>query len=97
MAKQKAPEGETKEERFIRIAGLRTSNVVDALELLGQMGADVPSAEFTVQAFSAIRIAVDKAERAWKDRDTAAKRRAFTFSSNQAELPHTSKQPPTKK
>lgn len=93
MSRQKAPEGETPEQRFIRVAGLRVSNLVQGLEILGSQGGEVPNREYSDQAFAAIQGAVDKARVMWNEKQSAAKRRSFEFQASQATLPHTATTP----
>ena len=98
MSKPRAPEGETTEQRFTRVAGLRTSNIVEGLELLGTMGPDVPNDAYTAQAFGAIETAFVKAKEAWVKKDAAAKKRIFSFGpGDQASLPNVPAKPPAKK
>lgn len=95
MARQKAPEGETPAQRFIRVATLRTSNVIQAIEILGTQGADVPDDAFTDKAFGAIQDAVDKARALWANKAHAAKRRVFDFGGAvpQQSMPQTAAAP----
>jgi hypothetical protein len=89
MAKTKAPEGETPQQKFVRVAGLRVSNLVQGLELLGQLGSDVPDPTMTEQAFGAIQGAVDKAKGAWTAKASVNRKRVFSFEDKQTEIPHT--------
>lgn len=91
----KPPEGETPAERFIRVAGLRVSNVVEALELLVPLGKDVPSDAFTEQAFKAIDDALVRARNAWATKQGTDRKRSFAFGTvtaanpNQTVIPNT--------
>jgi hypothetical protein len=94
MAKMKAPDGETPEQRFTRTAGTRVSNIVLSLEVLANQGHEVPSDEYTELAFGTIQASVDKAKLAWKAKTPAARRVAFSFATpavnpNQTSIPVT--------
>lgn len=94
MSKPKAPEGETPQQKFERVAGVRVSNIVSALDMLAGMGADVPSDAHRDGAFTAIQVAFDRALGAWNAKKPAAKKRLFTFGADpkQEQLPHTQPQ-----
>lgn len=91
----KPPENETQAQRFTRMTELRTSNVIDALRLVGELGGEIPpeTAELaTSSVFGAIDAAAAAARAAWVARQKTAKPRLFTLAPadvNQATLPHT--------
>lgn len=97
MAKPKAPEGETAQQKFERIAGSRVNTVVAGLEVLAQSGKDCPGDAYTTQAFAMIRAKVDAAETAWRDKLAVGRPKVFGFATpetRQTEMPQSAAPPP---
>lgn len=65
MAGRKAPENETKEARFVRIANLRAANALSAIEGIGKLvGSQYASTkEQHAKLFGALRAKIDQAEK----------------------------------
>lgn len=90
----KPPENETPEQKFVRTAGVRVSNVVEACELLIRLGVDVPSDEFAQQAFEAVDASVARFKESWKSKKGTDRKRLFSFevpvqNPNQIPIPQT--------
>lgn len=76
MAKNKAPENETDQEKFARVAGQRVGLVIDRIKLLASMGDSCPNDEYAHKAFAAIETELAVARTAWKQR---SKQTVFAF------------------
>lgn len=65
MAGRKAPENETKEARFVRIANIRAGNAIAAIEGIGKLVGSqyVSTKEQHAKLFGALRAKIDQAEK----------------------------------